>query len=89
LHSHYGISGTSKIRLRSITELLIDAHEKDLGEVLWRQYALVYPGMTEKTFITFETYKARALGPQVKLDKAQILKDAEAIKNSDQRRGGD
>ncbi len=73
------------MRLRNITKLLIDAHEKDIEELLWKEYALMYPGMTEITFVTFETFKARSLGPIVKLDKEQILKDAEAIKALDQK----
>lgn len=87
MHSHYGINATSKMRLKNITKLLIDAHEKDIEELLWRQYALAYSGMTEITFETFETFKARVLVPQVKLDKAQIIKDAEDIKALDQKGG--
>ena len=67
--------------------MLIDAHDKDLEELLWRQYALIYPGMDEKSFITFEAFKEKYLGATVKLDKEQILKDAEAIKDSDQKGG--
>ena len=77
MHSHYGIDSTSKLRLRNITKLLIDAHDKDLEEQIWKQYALQYPGMDESTFITFEDYKIKALGNATVLNKEEILKDAE------------
>ena len=71
------------MRLKNITKLLISAHEKDLENQLWQQYALQYPGMNETTFVTFEDYKAKALGTTEKADKEAILKDAESIKAMD------
>lgn len=76
------------MRLKHITKLLIDAHEKDIDEQLWQQYALQYPGMDETTFVTFENYKLKALGTVVKADKEQILKDADLIKKADMAERG-
>jgi len=86
LHSHYGINAISKMRLRNITELLIDAHNKDLEDQVWRQYALQYPGMDKGNFVTFEDYKAKAFGTRMEENVGEILKNAELIKQADQKR---
>lgn len=74
------------MRLRNITKLLIDAHTKDLEGQVWQQYALQYPGMNESSFVTFEDYKSKVLGTQVKENVDEILRNAELIKAADQKR---
>jgi hypothetical protein len=69
-------------------EIIKTAYEKKTEEQLWKQYALQYPGWDEKTFITFEDYKIKAFGTTAKVDKDQILKDADLIKKADMAERG-
>jgi len=65
----------SKMRLRHITKLLIDAHNKDLEDQLWQRWLAERPLMEE--FVSFEDYKIEAFGIKTVLNKEEILKDAE------------
>lgn len=65
-------------------EIIKTAYEKKNEEQLWQQYTLDYTSMDEKSFLTFEQYKDKAFKVAVKVDKKQILMDAELIKKADQ-----
>lgn len=74
------------MRLKTITKLLIDAHKKDLEEKLWQKWLVDYGRMDETNFISFEKYKDGAFRVvDTKVDKEEILKKAEIIKNAHQK----
>jgi len=74
------------MRLKTIIKLLIDAHKKDLEEKLWQQWLVEFGRMDSTNFISFEKYKAESLKvvDDTKLDKEEILRKAEIIKNAHQ-----
>ncbi|MBU3176094.1 hypothetical protein KPL47_06895 [Clostridium estertheticum] len=78
------------MRLKTQTKLLIDANNKDVEDMLYKQYLVDYRNMDAEHFTNFEDYKLKAFGPKVKaekLDKEKILSDAEKIKMADQKEG--
>jgi hypothetical protein len=85
LHSHYGINSTTKIKLKTITLLLIDAYKKDREDKLWQQWLIDYGRMDSEHFISFEDYKKEFIKPEPeKVDVEDVLRDAEKIKAMDQ-----
>ena len=92
LHSHYGINRDTEIRLSRITQLLIEAQNKDIEEKLWQQWLVLYAKMDEDHFIDWIDYKNSCMKPLLKKvnvekvlkDVKEILKDVEEIKRLDQ-----
>jgi len=76
------------MKLKVISNLLIDAHKKDLEDKLWQQWLVEFGRMDNSNFISFEEYKSKVFKVvnTTKLDKEQILKDAELIKMAHQRK---
>ena len=66
-------------------ELIKTAYAKKSEELLWQRWLVEMPRLEE--FISFEEYKIKAFGTTTKVDKEQILKDAESIKMTDQSEG--
>lgn len=87
LYSHYGICSNSKMRLRTITKLIVDAHSRELEHLLWQKWLVDYGRMDSTNFISFEDYMANAFKIVVgnsRLNKDEIIKQAEAIKKAHQ-----
>lgn len=66
LYSHYGVTSSSKIRLKNIMPLLIKAFEKEQEDWAWDMWLTLYPKMTKDTFTSFEDYKKELFKPNVK-----------------------
>lgn len=84
LHSQYGINSSSKIKLRTITKLLLDATIKEAEEKLWQQWLIEFGRMDNTNFVSFEKYKTDAFKTveNIKVEKPsteEILKDAEEV----------
>jgi len=76
------------MRLKSITQLLISACEKDIEDRLWQQWLALYPNMDEDHFTSFADFKKECMKPPAKkVDAKQAIKEAEEIKALD-RKGG-
>jgi hypothetical protein len=77
------------MRLKTITKLLIDAHNKEIEDKLWQQWLVDYgTHMDKDNFISFEKYKEETFKPKAeKIDAEKVLKDAEEIKAADRGRG--
>lgn len=84
MYSHYGITPTTKIPLKNITSLLVDAFKRDTEAKLWQQWLVNYGRMNGDNFISFDDYKSRMFQPKTTIPKGQILADAEKIKIADQ-----
>ena len=72
-------------------EMYVKAKEETAVDRLYQQWLVNYSMMTTETFMTFPEYKRKsfmAIGRDNKLDKEEILKQAEKIKALDQRKGG-
>lgn len=88
LHSHYGITKESKVKVKTLTKLLTDAVIKDAEDKLWQQWLVERPYMDE--FVSFEDYKKKAMEkskPKTTMDAKKIIEEAEEIKKLDQERG--
>jgi len=64
-------------------EIIKTAYDKKAEDQVWKLYLSDRPGMDQGNFMTFEQYKDKAFGTQVKVNKEEILKDAELIKQAD------
>lgn len=68
-------------------EVIVQAIEKQQEERVWEMYLVYLPNMTEKTFQTFEQYKANLMRPAKAIKKEKSTKDlismAEKIKQAD------
>jgi hypothetical protein len=75
--------------MKTITQLLLDAHNKEIEDKLWQQWLADYAfHMDKDNFMSFEKYKKETFKPKAeKVDAEKILKDAEKIKASDTERG--
>ena len=76
------------MRLRTQTKLLIDANNKDVEDMLYKQYLVDYADMDPEHFTNFEDYKKKAFTPKAeKLDAKKVIEEAEKIKAMDQKGG--
>ena len=64
-------------------EIIKTAYEKKVEDQLWQQYLVDRAGMDDTNFMTFDRYRIKAFGTKTKVDKEQVLKDAELIKAAD------
>ena len=87
MYSNYGINSNSKMTLKRITKLIIDANKKDLESKLWQQWLVEFGRMDNTNFVSFEKYKSESFKVEdnAKYDKEEILKKAEIIKNAHQK----
>lgn len=90
MYSQYGITSSTKIKLKIIIKLLADAVKKDIEDKLWQQWLVERPYMEE--FISFENYKNKTF-KNIKtennnnIDTKKAIEEAEKIKNLDQKGG--
>lgn len=76
------------MKIKTVTKLLYDAYQKDIKDKLWQQWLAIYPNMDKEHFTSFEDFKKECLKPDLKnVDVKEILKDAEEIKQLDQKGG--
>ena len=76
------------MELFEFMQLLNIAITKENEEKLWQQWKVDYSRMDKETFISFEDYKLKAFKPKVNIevDVKEIIRNAEMIKNADQKR---
>ena len=67
-------------------EQIIIAYRKDAEDILYKQWLVDYGNMDEENYMSFEKYIDKAFSDPTKLDKIEILSEAEKIKNADQGR---
>ena len=69
MHTHYGINSTSKIRLKSIAELLFKAIEQEQEAKVWDRWIRLCPYMElgQIKFVSFKDYKDALFKPKVKI----------------------
>lgn len=68
LHGHYGINGSSKVKVKDINKLLIGAIKKESEDSLWDRWIRLCPYMElgQIKFIAFEDYKKALIESRVK-----------------------
>ena len=71
MHSHYGINGSSRVRVRDLNRLLIEAIKKESEDSLWDRWVRLCPYMElgQIKFISFEDYKKALFESRVKVSE--------------------
>ena len=76
------------MKIKTITQLIIDAYKKDVEDKLWQQWLVDYNRMGKDSFISWENYKEERMKPPApKINAEKAIKDAEEIKMLDQKGG--
>jgi len=90
MHRYHDFNYLMTLDFDEFMELYLKAKKENILDRLWQQWLIDYSRMTTETFISFTDYKKKSFIPNnnKKLDKDEILKQAEKIKALDQRKGG-
>ena len=69
-------------------EMYIKAKRENAEDKLWQRWLVDFARMNHENFVSFKDYKKEAFKPKPeRLDREEILKDAEDIKRLDQKGG--
>lgn len=82
MYSQYGINRSSEIKLKNITQLIIDSLKKEKENWAWDMWLTLYPNMDKNTFKSFEQYKAELFKPITKTTEKtseQIMQEFEKV----------
>lgn len=61
MYGSYGINSNTRIRVKNITKLLIEAYNQKQEDDLFEMWKLQFPNMDKETFISFDEYKVKLM----------------------------
>lgn len=85
----YDINFVMTMDFEDVLAMYLKAIEKNAIEQLWQQWLVDFSRMDKEHFISFSNYKKEAFKPKNnnKLNKEEILSEAQKIKQADQKGG--
>lgn len=92
MHRYNDITYIMNLDIEDGLDLINTAYQKDAEDRLWQQWLVDYSHMDKENFMSFENYKNKVFKNESennrKIDIKEIIDEAEAIKNLDQKKGG-